>query len=698
LHFFLLPPVIPISLLFPFLREGGMSLLKKGGTTKGIALPQSPATPTASESAAASSSASMASIPRPATGFGTGSIRKPTANLQMLPSGTVLQGRYAVETVLGVGGMSLVYRGRDLRFKDVVRPCAVKEMYQSAPDSGTRMLTLKNFERESGLLATLSHSAIPKVYDFFEENGKIYLIMELIAGRDLEGTLDQAKEPITEQRTGNWAIQICDVLQYLHGHSPEPIVFRDMKPSNVIVTPDDRIILIDFGIARIFQQNQRKGTMIGTEGYAPPEQYRGVADPRGDIYALGATMHHLLTNADPRTETPFTFHERPIRQLNPAVSAELEAVVMQALEYDPAQRPQSAAEFKAMLQSVPSLRGIGSATPITVSQPAVLPRAGKGASTELVWKFACEDEVRSSPHVRDNMLYVGSYDTNLYALDAGTGEFRWKRATLGGVSSSPTTWGEIVVVGSEDGQVYALDARKGTPKWTFRTGRAVRSSPRIEDRIIYVGSDDQHVYAIDGINGRQLWKHRTWNPVRSSCGIGEGMVAVGSSDGHIYGLDAFNGNVRWKHRTQQGVISTPVISGGLVIAGSMDSNIYGLDGEGGWPVWRFKTGHYVNASPTVVGTRVFVGGVDGSFYALEVKTGKLQWKYESSTQITSSARVVDGKVYFGGADGALYCLDAASGSLLWKYQTEAPFVSSPAVANGIVYIGSMDHHVYALKA
>lgn len=675
-----------------------MSLLKKGGTTKGIALPQSVAAPTTDESGTPPA-ASVASIPRPATGFGTGSIRRPTAQLQMLPSGTVLQNRYAVENVLGVGGMSLVYRGRDLRFKDVVRSCAIKEMYQSAPDSNTRMLTIKNFERESGLLATLSHNAIPKVYDFFEENGRIYLIMELIAGRDLEATLDEAKAPIAEQRAGLWALQICDVLHYLHSHTPEPIIFRDMKPSNVIVTPEDRIILIDFGIARIFQQNQRKGTMIGTEGYAPPEQYRGVADPRGDIYALGATLHHLLTNIDPRTETPFTFHERPIRQINPDVSAELEAVVMSALEYDPTQRPQSAAEFKALLQSTPTLRGLGAGitTPTaTVASSAV--RSNKSAATELVWRFACEDEVRSSPHVRDGMLYIGSYDTNLYAIDAASGEFRWKRATLGGISSSPTTWNELVIVGSEDGQVYALEARKGLPKWTFRTGRAVRSSPRIEDRIIYVGSDDQHVYAIDGQNGRQLWKYRAWMPVRSSCAIGQGMVAVGSSDGHVYGLDAFNGGLRWKHRTQQGVISSPAISDGLVIVGSMDGQVYALDGEGGWPVWRFKTGHYVNASPTVVGTRLFVGSVDGNFYALETKTGKLLWKYESDTQITSSARVVEGKVYVGGTNGAVYCLDATSGSLIWKYQAEGPVVSSPAVVNGLVYIGSLDHHVYALKA
>src|SRR5512145_261572 len=236
--------------------------------------------------------------------------RRPTS--PAMQPGVVLQGRYVIEGVLGIGGMSVVYRGRDLRFKDVVRPCAIKEMFQSAPDSNACLLNLKNFERESGLLATLQHPAIPKVYDFFEENGRIYLILELVTGKDLETLLDDAGDPLPEDRVARLAIQICDVLSYLHNHEPEPIVFRDMKPSNIMLTPEERVVLIDFGIARNLARGDRKGTMIGTEGYSPPEQYRGLAAPQGDLYALGATMHHLLTASDPRIETPFTFNERPL--------------------------------------------------------------------------------------------------------------------------------------------------------------------------------------------------------------------------------------------------------------------------------------------------------------------------------------------------------------------------------------------------
>src|SRR5262245_4632203 len=186
-----------------------MPLIKKPGATKGIGAGQA-------EQDEGDTNALGTTTP------GERRVVAPT-----MQPGVILQGRYAIEGTLGIGGMSVVYRGRDLRFKDVVRPCAIKEMYQSAPDSQTRLLNLKNFERESGLLATLQHPAIPKVYDFFEENGRIYLILELVPGRDLESVLDEAGGPLAEERVVRWAVQMCDVLSYLHNHKPDVIVFRD---------------------------------------------------------------------------------------------------------------------------------------------------------------------------------------------------------------------------------------------------------------------------------------------------------------------------------------------------------------------------------------------------------------------------------------------------------------------------------------
>jgi outer membrane protein assembly factor BamB/tRNA A-37 threonylcarbamoyl transferase component Bud32 len=659
-----------------------MALIKKAGTTKGIG---------------GASAAAENNMPNQ-LGTATPGTKRGISSVQTLTSGSILQNRYAVEGALGVGGMSVVYLGRDLRFKDVVRPCAIKEMYQSAPDSNTRLLNLKNFEREASLLATLHHPAIPRVYDFFEENSRIYLILELIPGKDLETLLDEAGNPFDEIRVGRWAVQICDVLHYLHNHQPESIVFRDMKPSNVMITTDDRIVLIDFGIARMLNRSDRKGTMIGTEGYSPPEQYRGVAEPQGDLYALGATLHHLLTGSDPRLETPFTFQDRPLRQLNPSVSPEMDAIVTRALEYDMSARWSTAIELKEALLSIPGI-GIGNAQPAHVRSPqAPMATRGQAETTELIWSFTCEDEVRSSPCVSSGLLFVGCYDTNLYAIDAVRGEFRWKYATEGGISSSPTTWQDIVVVGSEDGAVYGIDIRRGSLRWTFRTARAVRSSPKVDDRIIFVGSDDQHFYAIDGLRGTLIWKYRTWMPIRSSACLNGDALYVGGNDGHLYSLDIRNGNIKWKQKTQQPIFSTPAFSEGLVFVGSQDNNIYALDSEGGWPVWRFRTGHYVNSSPCVIGTRVFIGGIDGNLYALDAKSGRLVWKYETGSQITSSPCSEGGRVYFGAVDGYVYCLDTSSGALVWKYQTNAAIVSSPTIQDGVVYIGSMDHTIYALKA
>ncbi|MBO9322585.1 MAG: serine/threonine-protein kinase [Roseiflexus sp.] len=653
-----------------------MALIKKPGTTKGIG--------------ANASQSDAGADPQGTAAPGAGArIVAP-----VMQPGVILQGRYVIEGTLGIGGMSVVYRGRDLRFKDVVRPCAIKEMYQSAPDSNTRLLNLKNFEREAGLLATLQHPAIPKVFDFFEENGRVYLILELIHGKDLETVLSEAGGPLPEERVARWAVQLCEVLTYLHGQKPEPIVFRDMKPSNVMVTPEDRIVLIDFGIARSLVRT--RGTVIGTEGYSPPEQYKGIAEPQSDLYALGATLHHLLTASDPRTETPFTFHERPLRQLNPQVSPELAAVIEKALSYDMKTRWASAEEMRLALLQTPTLRthSGGAATAGKVA----LPRVSSAPTTELVWRFVCEDEVRSSPCVSNGMVFVGCYDTNLYAVDAGRGEFRWKYATEGGISSSPAVWNDIVVVGSEDGAVYACDIRRGALRWTFRTGKPVRSSPRVLDRVIFIGSDDQHFYAIDGLRGAQIWKYRTWMPIRSSGCIAGESVYFGGGDGFVYALSIKNGGVRWKQRTQQPVISSPAFAENMVIVGSMDNTLYALDSEGGWPVWKFRTNHYVNSSPYVFGTRVFVGGVDGNLYAVELKNGKLAWKYDTGSQITSSPRVEQGRVYFGAADGCVYCLDAAHGTLIWRYETQGPVVSSPAISEGVVYIGSLDHALYALRA
>jgi outer membrane protein assembly factor BamB/tRNA A-37 threonylcarbamoyl transferase component Bud32 len=605
-----------------------------------------------------------------------------------LPKGTVLQGRYEIIRTLAIGGMSTVYQARDKRFTKVARLCAVKEMINSAPDPHLRELAIKNFEREANILATLSHPAIPKIFDYFSEGNRSYLVLEFIEGQDLERLLQHTASFLPEEQLISWAIQICDVLSYIHSHKPSSIIFRDLKPSNIILNNQDRIVLIDFGIAKVFQTGQ-KGTMIGTEGYSPPEQYKGIADPRGDIYALGATMHHLLTKRDPRLEPPFTFHEFPPRSLNLEVSERLETVVMKALQYEIEDRYSSAEEMRWALQTILVAQGGSSFTPGTaafVSGQGVVP----------VWEFACEDEVRSSPTVAEGIVYVGAYDNNLYALDAQTGQFVWKYATDGGIASSPCVWRDMVFVGSEDQVLYAINARTGGLAWTCPTGQRIRSSPQVEYNQVFFGSDDGHLYAVSAQSGRVTWKFPTLKPIRSRPVISDDVVYVGSDDGHVYALDIQNGKLKWKQRTNRGVTSSPAVYEGLVFVGSRDWNIYALDARTGWAVWRYRTNNAIISSPAISEGCLYIGSVDGNLYALETNSNRLIWKFAAEGQITSSPAVAEGAVYFGSVDEHVYSVDVKTGKLRWSFKTGGPVPSSPFVVAGIVYIGSTDNKVYAL--
>jgi outer membrane protein assembly factor BamB/predicted Ser/Thr protein kinase len=630
----------------------------------------------------------------------------------ILPKGAILQSRYEILKVLGLGGMGAVYQARDLRFTGVARLCAVKEMTSTTPDPHVRRLAIQNFEREANILASLNHPAIPKIFDYFSEGIRSYLVLEYIDGEDLEALMGDSEQLLPVDQVIDWAIQICDVLSYLHNQEP-PIVFRDMKPSNIMLRPPNHIVLIDFGIARVFEAGQ-KGTMIGTEGYSPPEQYRGIANPTGDIYALGATLHHLLTRRDPRLEPPFTFQEEPPRLLNPAVSEELNAVIMKALEYEPEKRFPHANEMKSALSrclrkdgNEQQPAGIESkrpaATQQVVSEVAERPRArieetGGSAGILPIWEFKCEDEVRSSPTVADGILYVGAYDNNLYALDAKMGSFHWKYPTEGGIAATPCVWKDRVLIGSEDRFLYAVSARTGRILWTCPTDGRIRSSARVEFEHAFFGSDDYRLYAINVHSGRVVWKFEALGPIRSSPVVGDEIVYVGSEDNHLYAVDLQSGSQKWKFRSNRGITSSPILSDGMVIFGSSDWNVYALDEHSGWIIWRTRTGQAVISSPAIQDGVVYVGSADGCMYALDISNGRQIWKYDAGSQIVSNPAVTESMVYFGTIDGDVVSVNIKSGKERWRFTTGGKVTSSPFVHDGILYIGSSDHKVYALPA
>ncbi|HUO03940.1 MAG TPA: protein kinase [Candidatus Binataceae bacterium] len=261
-----------------------------------------------------------------------------------LSEGHLLDGRYRVKKVLGVGGMGRVYLSNDTRLAN--RPVAVKEMVIG--DGIQEKKAIEDFTREANVLARLSHPGIPTLIDHFAENGRHYLVMEFVAGGDLQTMLDKMgpKARLQEDQVLGWARQMLEVLEFLHSQNP-PIIYRDLKPGNIMIGRDGRAMLIDFGIARFLPPGGR-GTQIGSIGYAPPEQYLGKVEPRSDLYSLAATMHHLLTGRDPQLEPPFSFP--PLRSLAPEVSLRTTDAVTRSLEQDVTKRFASASE---MLRALP---------------------------------------------------------------------------------------------------------------------------------------------------------------------------------------------------------------------------------------------------------------------------------------------------------------------------------------------------------
>ncbi len=609
--------------------------------------------------------------------------------LLQLNQGTVLVNRYQVQDVVGIGGMGSVYRARDLHFPNVLKLVAVKEMINQAPDPVIRKNIVANFEREANILVTLNHNAIPKIYDFFSHDERSYLVLEFIHGQDLETVLKKNLEPLKEDQVIIWAIEICDVLEYLHSHKPEPIIFRDVKPSNLMVNQQNHIVLVDFGIAKIFKTGQ-KGTMIGTEGYSPPEQYRGDATPQTDIYALGATLHHLLTHRDPRLEPPFSFSDRPIRTINSQVSQELEQIVSTALQYKPEERFPSATAMKEKLIALARKTG-------------ALSRANSGnlvlkeQTVKPVWTFQCEDEIRGSATVNANVVFVGAYDNNLYAVDAAKGEFLWKSAVGGGIISKPLVVNSQIIFGSADGKIYSVQEKTGKRNWEMPTGGPVRCSARHSEGYLYIGSDDGVLYSIDLVNSRKNWSIKAEGAIRSTPFLTPDMIYFGSEANEFFCVD-LRGQVKWRFWTKKAVTSSPVVCDGIVYFASLDGLFYALDAKSGWVVWRFRMGKGSISSPTISENLVFVGSADGYIYCIERANAREVWRFKTDHQVSGSPLVHKDALYCGSADGAFYCVDLKTGRQRWRFNTEGPITGTPIADNNLVLIGSADHKLYAFIA
>jgi serine/threonine protein kinase/Flp pilus assembly protein TadD len=292
-----------------------------------------------------------------------------------LASGQMIQGRYCVVKLLGEGGFGAVYLVQDQRLGG--RRLALKESFDSSREAQ------QQFQLEANLLASLSHPNLPSVSDYFiEPTGRQYLVMDFVEGQDLTDMIINRRTPVPEGQALTWMIQVCQAVALLHGQRPKPIIHRDIKPPNIKITPAGQAVLVDFGIAKLYEP--QKGTAriakAFSPGFSPHEQYAGGTDARSDVYALGATLYCMLTATVP----PDAFQERlikqvpltPPRRINAQVSPAVERVILQAMEMDPNRRYPSALELMQALQAC--LGGGAVVTPPPPVQPnsATCPRCG----------------------------------------------------------------------------------------------------------------------------------------------------------------------------------------------------------------------------------------------------------------------------------------------------------------------------------
>src|SRR5215831_6406701 len=321
---------------------------------------------------------------------------------------------------------------------------------------------------------------------------------------------------------------------------------------------------------------------------------------------------------------------------------------------------------------------------------------GNVSGLTQAWRSPVGGLVYSSPAVVHGVLYIGSYDHNVYAFNAKTGAKLWSYTTDGQIFSSPAVANGVLYIGSGDHRVYALDAATGAKRWIYRTGRGtgIMSSPAVVNGVVYIGAV-KSLYALNAKTGAKLWSYATGHSVYSSPAVANGVVYVGSTDNNIYAIDAATGDQLWSYNAAAPIYqASPTVANGIVYTNSYDS-LYALDAATG--ALRWSSGAvWGNSSPAVANGVVYIGSFDGNVYAFDAVTGDQLWSYTTGDEVQSSPAVANGVVYVGSTDGNVYALDAVTGVKLWSHTTGGVWEASPAVVNGTVYIGATDSSsVYA---
>jgi serine/threonine protein kinase len=476
--------------------------------------------------------------------------------------------RYHIIGVVGKGGFGAVYKARDSRYAD--RLVAVKEMNRGGLSPQQIAEVTDTFKREALILSGLAHPNLPRIYDHFVDNGRWYIVMDFIEGETLEELLLKATGGYFRvEQVLEIGIRLCGVLDYLHSQLP-PIIFRDLKPANIMLTPADSLYLIDFGVARRFKLGKARDTIpFGSPGYAAPEQYGSAqTTPQSDIYSLGVTLYQMLTGIDP-AQTPFQF--APLQLPGQAMPAGLDLLIMQMLEIDEDRRPAGVSIVKRELQHIAVQQG-------NSLQSGTFPTQQSGAVLQHPISILSPSPVHALPAP---------------PTPARGFTFSTCRGHAGVVRT---------VAWASDGQNIASASDDTTVRvWDVATGRRIFSYLNHDGEVFAVAwsPDGQHIASGGSDHSLRIWNVHTGRKVfinrdRSSAvhavawSPGGGHIASGNSDGRIHVWEVST----WRHlltcHGHAGIVHTVAWSpdGKHIASGSSDMAVH---------VWQAMTGRDVFA-------------------------------------------------------------------------------------------------------
>jgi serine/threonine protein kinase len=612
--------------------------------------------------------------------------------------------RYALQSVIAVGGMATVYRAWDERLGD---ECAIKAFYSEivVPDSPGE----KEFHAEALLLARLRYPGIVAVRDHFFARGYAFLVMDFVPGENLydrhrrtarpdEDPDDLPLSPIPESQVAAYGIALAETLSYLHKLSP-PVIYRDLKPHNIICRAGDRrLILLDFGIARLFKpvEGACDTQAMGTPGYAAPEQYDGQiqSDPRTDLYSLGVVLYELATGYNPRAEGASRKLPWP-QEIRATLTAGLSTILARCTAWERDGRYPSA---EALIEDLKDMDRAGSGHK-QVAQPLV---------TEPAWRFSVDEPIMATPAVSEGTLFVADCRGGAYALEIASGHLRWRYQVPQSNSQNTAEQASVVrtaLAVSPDGSFMALsfpcgegmlgasllDARTGTHRSIIKAPLARQIYPAIiahdqggkaqHDLILALGCPDE-IVSISLANRTIRWRiplasAPTWLvPIGQIAG--EQAVLVGDSKGYAQAVRVSNGALLWKRQICHGpLVAPPLIAPEVAVLGGApgDPSLSRVNLATGEVRWQTQIAGQLVGAPLAVKETLIVPSRNAGLFGIDFTSGEVLWHQTSfSRPLVGAAPIGEGDLFAIGeyGEGARILIARASEQLSIVWQAPLP--------------------------